>query len=123
MTLPLSTTTIKVERPNAQAAQADPWGEGYGDPPQAPEGQREVVALGVRAVITVSSATGSDRGGQSESKEFRLAADPCGLTYLDVVTDEATGIEYLVRWAQPVEGPLDLAHVAAGIYRTRGETP
>lgn len=123
MTLPLSTTTVRIERPPAEALNVDPWGEGYDDPPQAPEGQREVVAEGVRAVIAPSSANGSNRGGQGEAVEFRLTVDPSDLTYLDVVVDETTGITYLVRWAQPVAGPLDLDHVAAGIYYTKGQTP
>lgn len=124
MTLPLATTTVKIERPAAPDLTADPWGEGYDDPPQAPEGQREVVAEGVRAVIAPSSARGSDSGGQSAVVEFRLTTDPADLTYLDVVTDETTGLVYLVRWAQPVTGaPLALDHVQAGIYQTKGQTP
>lgn len=119
--IPLSTTTIEVRRPDRPTTE-DPYGEGY-DAPGDRDDDVPTVVSGVRAVISPATARGSDSGGQSELVEFVLKADPCDISYLDIVEDEVTGDVYDVEWAHSQPGVAGLAHVTAGLRTTKGRTP
>lgn len=124
MTIAIATTTITVRRPTATAQSADPWGDGYGTPPQpdgGDSGQPTVVSAGVRATIAPGSARGTEGGGQSESADFRLMCDPIDLSYLDEITDETTGATYRVAWALSTPGVAGLGNTIAGLTTTKGQ--
>lgn len=106
MTIPVATTTIKVE----EAAEAEP-GEGR---------TWATIASGVRAVI--GSPSGSARpadGGGASTVVWRLIADPVVITDTSRVTDETTGTVYEVAWIASRPG-LGLDHTVAGLTLARG---
>lgn len=113
--IPLSTTTIRVERV--------PTVDDGGDPvdPYDPQPDAEIVAEAVRAVI--SSPTGRERniGGTQSAVEFSLSCDPVDLRHTDTVHDEATGLTYQVVWvtSRP-SGGLGLDHTRAGLKMVSG---
>lgn len=106
--IPLHTTTIAV----SAAAEAEP-GEGRTLTP---------VAAGVRAAIV--SPSGVERyapGGGTSTITHGLDCDPCPelVDHTNVVTDEATGEEFEVRWVVHRTG-LGLDHTVAGLTSKRG---
>jgi hypothetical protein len=111
--IPVATHRIRVERP-ADASNVDPWESGAA-------GQPDIIAEHVRAVITVGAGRGAGvETGTSETVVFSVLADPCDLTHLDVVTDEATGERYSVVWAVHSPGLAGLASVRAGLSTYAG---
>lgn len=122
--IPLATTTITVRRPTAAEQSADPYGDGYEDAPGTPsviDGQGDVVAAAVRAVISPGGARGTSNGSESELVEFRLVCDSTDLRYGDTVTDETTGQVFEVTWSVTTPGIAGLGHTAAGITTTKGQ--
>lgn len=111
MSIPVATTTIKVERTPVDGT-LDPY-----DPQPEPD----VIASGVRAHI--STARGSeDRAGSDRSiVNFRLSCDQfdAGLLHTDTVTDEQSGEVYEVRWAV-ARNVTGLAHFQAGMDQISG---
>jgi hypothetical protein len=109
--IPLATTTISIRRPGGGGS-----GDDY-DPPVA----ATTVGAGVRAVIRSPGGSEVVTNGDRETVTWALDADPCDLTYADVVVDDATGDRYDVLWARERAGPGGaLAHVVAALRQTRG---
>lgn len=120
LSIPIATTTIAVTTPAlATSGTTSRYDEEYdGTPPGSPV-PRET---GVRAVISVlNRATHSTTiGGEDEVAEFALTCDPTNIDYRDLVTDEATGVVYEVRWAISTPGVAGLSHVQAGLRTVKG---
>jgi hypothetical protein len=119
VSIPLATTTIAVRRPPV----ADQYAEPYSG--TTTEDFDEVVT-GVRAVIDVPVARDAGRervaGGEQTDTEFRFTCDPCDITRLDYITDEATGWHYRVTWVHRfgVIGGGYADHVEGGLERVEG---
>lgn len=106
MTLPLTTTTITVQRPSAGV---DPY-----------EVDTYItVASGHPAVISRPSGSGLRVGGDQQTISATLLADPVDIRRYDRVTDEATGRVYDVVWSND-RYELGLAHTKAGLTFTDG---
>lgn len=119
--IPISTTTIKVEHPDAAVDDVqDPDGAGYGTPSDIPN-QWTTTATGVRAVI---SPTGGRSGppGDTQVVDFMLVCDPIVLRHTARVTDEATGRVFSVDWTDTTDGVANLGHTRAGLTTVTGMT-
>ncbi len=101
MALPLSTTTIRVQRP---VASEDPT-----ETPSAPE----VVATGVPAHFS-SPSTVLGEGGRQLST-WSLFSDPVDLRSGDQVVDEGSDVPYHVAWAVARDDDGELDHVRASV--------
>jgi hypothetical protein len=102
VTLPLTTTTITIERAGAHEPYETPtW---------------TTVATGVPAHISSPNDTERVVGGDREVIDAKLLADTTDLVHIDRVTDAATGEVFSVLWAQRRIG-FDLAHIEAGLKR------
>lgn len=102
MTIPISTTTIRVE----QSSQ---------------DGTKDLydtltfttLASGVRAVIGAPGGSETVDAGSREEVVFRLDCDPvASMRHDDRVVDEASGITYEVIWVEQ-RGGLGLDHTVA----------
>lgn len=104
--IPLAVTTITVRRPQS--------GDPYED-----NGEPDLVATGVRAVI--GSPTGSERriGGELAIITDVLNCDVTDLAHRDLVVDEVTGERYGVEWVRKRIG-FGLDHLKAGLRQTKG---
>lgn len=109
MTIPLSTTTIKILR-IAPDSDRDYW-----DAEPSPT----AFAEGVRAHIGSPGGSETRRDGSQEVETHRLNCDPVALDHNDSVVDENTGEIYQVLWVDQREG-FSLDHTVAGLLRTRG---
>ncbi len=107
MTIPVSTTTISVFRPDASA-----------DTYESDEGPT-LVANAVRAHIGSPRGRGSERGGQQSTSSYRLTSDPVDLRHTDVVRDDFTGTFYSVVWTYRRVG-LNVDHVSAELQLAEG---
>ena len=106
MTLPLTTTTITVQRPSAGV---DPYEvDSY-----------QTVVTSHPAVISAPSGSGLTIGGDQQTISAELLADPVDLRRYDIVTDETTGRVYDVVWVND-RYELGLAHTKAGMTSTEG---
>jgi hypothetical protein len=119
VTVAIATTRIDVTRP-ARPSTEDPYGDGY-DEPEDRDDSSATVATGVRATISPASVVGSNSGGESQVAEFRLACDPCDVTYRDTVTD-TEGQTFEVLWAVSSPGVAGLGHVEAGLRIISGRS-
>lgn len=122
MAIPVATTTIDVWRRDPDtAAVTDPW-EAADDPEVST--QYSLGEQKVRATIAVGNGTQAGRTvgpGDSEAVQFTLSADPCTLSYLDVVKDRTTGAWYQVEWAIQSPGLFGaLASTVAGLSTRKG---
>lgn len=104
MAVPLTTTTITITRPAV-----------VGDPYDAAE-TTSTVASGVRAHISAPSGREAQRGGEQQTVDKILDADPVDLRHTDRVVDDGTGQTYEVAWVDQREG-LGLDHTVAGLRR------
>lgn len=108
--IPISTTTIRIERPTHDP-DVDPL-ESHGEP--------TVVATGIRAHISTSRGRESAAGGGSqEIVYFRLSCDLVDITRYDTVIDENTQEVYDVEWARERRG-FGLEHMEAGLKQVAG---
>lgn len=105
--VPLSTTTIRVLRPNPS------------NEPYEAKGAPTVVASGVRAHISSPSGREIASGGSQEVVQFRLSCDPVDLNHLDQVQDETTDELYEVEWARQRIG-VGLDYTQAGLKQVSG---
>ena len=111
--IPISTTTIKIERA-ADRSNIDP--EDYDELTDF-----ETVETGVRAVIDTTTGGEGGPSGSVESVTFTLLADPCDLNHLDRVVDEVTGDRYEVVWSVTSPGVAGmLGSTKAGLNTSRG---
>lgn len=120
MTIPVATTTIRVERAVSVALgqQVDP----YDDAVPGPAGQALVIAEGVRAVFSRIRGADSEDGGQRSVVEAELRCDPVDILSLDTVVDEATGERWSIRSVQTAGSASGrLTHVKAPVFRVIGE--
>lgn len=106
MTIPVATTTIRVERPGAGR-------ENY------EAALFTVVASHVRAHIGNLSGLERLQGGSAERVTFRLDADPVDLKATDEIVDEVTQERYRVVWSKQRHG-LGLDHVEAELRQGTG---
>lgn len=122
MSIAIATTRIDVVRP-ASPPTEDPYGDGYDEPADRDDSET-TVATGVRATISPAGrgTTGSSSGGQMEVVEFKLTADPCDLTHLDVVVDATTAERYEVLWSLTTPGVAGLGHTVAGLRTITGRS-
>lgn len=112
--IPVATHRVRVER-NVAASSSDPW--------ESAAGQVEVVAEHVRAVLAAGGgAYGGRESDVASTVVYTMLADPCELTHLDVVVDEATGERYPVVWVVHSPGLAGLASTRAGLSATEGGT-
>lgn len=109
VTLPLATTTVRVER-----APVDPTRDGY-DPKPA----LAVVVSGLRAHISAPSGTEVLAGGSEQRIDRHLDCDPTDLRHYDEIVDELTGLRYQVVWTESRTG-LGLDRMEAGLRRVEG---
>lgn len=110
--IPLSTTTISVLR----IPKVDEYDEPYSG---AGEPERDVVAVGVRAVIDMPGGNIELEGGQQNVADYGLKCDPIGavLNYSDWIKDEQTGRTFRIVWFLDYFG----SHIEARIRDTEGE--
>lgn len=101
MTLPLTTTTIAVLRPNEDE-----------DPSEAPSAPSAVVS-GIPAHFSGPSAQESPGGRQVTA--WTLLCDPCDLLRGDIVVDERDGSEWAVSSAVLRHDGGELDHVSARV--------
>lgn len=106
MTLPLTTTTVTVQRPSA------------GVDPYEVDSYQTVVA-GWPAVISGPSGSGLTIGGDQQSVSATLLADPVDIRRYDRVVDDTTGRTYDVVWSNQ-RYELGLSHTKAGLTYTEG---
>jgi hypothetical protein len=104
VTLPLSTTTISVERNVAEQMGRDPY-----DSPA----QMEVLATGLRAVVTPPTGSAQLVGGTRVAYLAQLHCDPCDLQPEDQITDAMSGLTWTLLWASEVK--------ALGLHFTEGQ--
>lgn len=109
MSIPISTTTIRVLRPAAT------------DEPYETPSAATVIASGIRAQISTSRGTEAPSGGDQEVVHFRLSCDPTDISHGDRIEDEVTGEVYDVQWARLRIG-LGLNHIEAGLRQVAGVT-
>lgn len=106
MSLPLTTTTVTIQRPRTGV---DPY-----------EDQSYItVVSGHPAVISQPSGSGLNIGGIQETISATLLSDPVDCRRYDIVTDETTGRVYDVTWSNQ-RYELGLAHTKAGLTFTEG---
>jgi hypothetical protein len=111
--LPLSTTTISVQRNVSEEAGKDPY-----DSPLV----WETVAQGLRAVVTPPSGTARLVGGTRVGYEAQLHTDPgCDLQPEDQVIDESSGLKWTLLWASPVNA-VGLSFTEGRLRRVTGAT-
>ena len=108
MPIPLALTTISVRRP-------DPTVDGYAETKPDPT----LIVTGLPASITNDSGTSVLTGGVRTEYMYVLNADPADIQAQDLVTDDATGQEYVVVWATLRQG-LGLDHVSGRLRIVRG---
>lgn len=101
MAIPVSTTTITVERSDQDGTKDAYDGVSY-----------STVYSGVRAVIGSPGGAETNEGGSSEDVSARLNCDPITLRHDDRVIDEQTGETWLVTWTRRRIG-FGLDHVVA----------
>jgi len=99
--IPLATTTVLIERPEA------------GVDPYDPATTYSIVASGVAAHISVPSGSEAAIGGEQARIDAVLLADTTDLTHRDRVTDDR-GDTYEVAWVRQRVG-LGLDHAKAGL--------
>lgn len=117
--IPFNTTTVTVTR--SQDGTGDPWTDDYDGPHDDPT--RQVVASGVRAVISLANGT---RYGPGDNQQLTgsLSCDPVvGIDERCTVHDELTGEDWSVDWVwtylnTPGGGTLD--HTEANLSRATG---
>lgn len=104
--IPLPTTTITVERPSTSTVDAwdtQTW---------------EDVAVNVPAHIGSPDGVENRDGGRRTDTSARLHCNPIELKPYDRVTDQTTGIQWSVQWAEQ-RGPF-LTHTVGGLARFEG---
>lgn len=104
MSIPVATTTITVKHPAGTAFERQP----------ATVGDRAV-----RAHIGQPSGSEQRQGGSRGQVDKVLVADPCTISNLDLVVDDADGTTWQVVWVNRARG-LGLDHVKAGLVRVVG---
>lgn len=95
MSIPFSTTLLTIVR-STHAPTEDPY-----DPISSyPNPDSAVVVTGVRAVITVPSASNNRVAGERIVYSSKLTSDPCDLRPFDLVT-ESSGLIWECLWSKP----------------------
>lgn len=107
--IPLATTTVTVSRPGSDA-----YDDGYSTVTAPTQ-----VAAGVRAHLSAPAGSERVQGGQAETVEWRLSADPVDLRHGDTLVDDRTGDRFQVVWAR-TRNTLGLAHTVAGLTQSSG---
>ncbi len=110
MSIPLSTTTINVYRPDASA---DDYENDSGV---------TLVHSEIRAQLSSPKGRGREVEGQIEVIDKELECDPIDLKHLDVIRDNVTGNWYSTVWVDQRVG-LGLDHTTGGLKRTTGVAP
>lgn len=103
MSIPVSTTTITVERSDQDGTRDSYDGVSF-----------TTAFSGIRAVIGSPSGAETNAGGSSEDVSARLNCDPIDLHHDDRVTDDQTGEQWLVTWTRRRIG-LGLDHTVADL--------
>lgn len=115
MAIPFAPTLITVKRPDPS--------QDYDEPYQGDAKVWNVVATGIRASIGTFSRTVSatEKAGTQTIQVLQLTCDIplSGITHLDRVLDEKTGVEYEVHWVFKRLG-LGLDHYTAELGRVEG---
>ena len=118
MSIPLATTTIRIEGVRPQSA-VDPDGAGYGDTQPTPT----LLAVGVRASITLPSAA-RKAGAVDEADTYTMRCDLAGsikLSRYDTVIDEATTARYrVVSTDESIVTQFGLSHTKATLRLEAG---
>jgi hypothetical protein len=102
--IPLSTTTISVQRNVA---------EDMGDDPYDSAPVLQLVATGVRAVVTPPSGSARLVGGTRVDYSAQLHCDPVDLEPEDQIIDQCSGLTWTLLWAAQVN--------ALGLVFTEGQ--
>ncbi len=110
MSIPLSTTTIDIFRPDTSA-------DDY-------ESDRGVTLMfpDVRAQLSSPKGRGRQVEGQIEVVDKELECDPIDLKHTDIIRDNGTGDWYSIVWMDQRIG-LGLDHTTGGLKRTTGVAP
>lgn len=107
MTLPLTTTSVTIQRP---ADGVDPY-EDQG---------LTVVATGVRGVVSGSAGGGIDRGGAQEVLTATLYVEQeADVKHYDIITDETSGQRWRAQWMRE-RYELGLGHKVVGLEAVAG---
>lgn len=108
--IPLSTTTVSILRLKPGTENDEPYA---GPEPH----NRDVVAIGVRAVISYPTGQVQFEGGQQNVARYTCVIDPTDVHYTDLIQDEQTGRYFKIAWLMDYIGD----HVEIGLYDTEGE--
>ena len=112
MTLPLSTTTITIER-RPLTVLDDP-----ADPADYSTPEWELIESNVPAVISPPTASNNLVAGDRITYSASLRADPCDLKANDRLTEE-DGTVWTVLWARPIVA-VGLDHTEAQLRMVTG---
>lgn len=113
MALPLNTTEISIRR----TVETTDWYDGYDADPPSPQ----VIATGVRAVISPPSGSARLIGGDRIVYNSQLRCDPCDLQAQDTVTD-AAGNDWTVLTVSTLD-TFGFSFMSADVRMVTGAAP